>query len=306
MPRWAVLTALTAALFATNAAFIEYPEKFVSPPFPMTLGFVVWSFTMVACAIFALARSGQPVEYRWPAIGYGCAVGLLGSIGQLLMFIALRSGPAYIVVPVVSLYPVITVLLAIALLGERAGKLTSVGVVLAICAIVLLSIQDPSSDAPIQGWTWVACSVTALAMWGAQGWLVKASSGHLQEESLFFYMAAAGVAVAPGALLLTDWSQPVNWGPSGPLLTAAIQLPNAIGALLSIYAYRQGKLIIVGPVIALYPLLTIVLSLILYQRVPDMRTSIGMAVAIAAIATIAFAEAAPRTANETAAAAASK
>ncbi len=50
----------------------------------------------------------------------GSAVGVLGAGGQLILFEALRNGPAYLVFPIVSLYPVVTVLLSLWLLQERA------------------------------------------------------------------------------------------------------------------------------------------------------------------------------------------
>jgi drug/metabolite transporter (DMT)-like permease len=292
MPRWLVLTALSALLFGVNAALIEVPEKFVRPPFPMTLGYVVWSGTMLLCAGIALRRVGWGLERGPRALAHGSAVGLLGSAGTILWFAALRGGPAYLVVPIVSLYPVVTVVLAVWLLGERTRWPAALGIVLALAAIVLLSLPEPDGG-PARGGPWLAWSLCALFMFGAQGWLVKASGGALGEESLFFYMAAAAAALAPVAWGMTDFRQPINWGWTGPGLTAAIQLPNAVGALLSIYAYRAGKVILVGPIIGLYPLVTIVLSLALYRRVPGPALLAGMALALVATALIAVAEAVP-------------
>jgi len=85
----------------------------------------------------------------------------------------------------------------------------------------------------------------------------------------------------------------MNWGLMGLWLTALIQFPNALGALLSIRAYRQGKVILVGPIIGLYPLVTIVLSVVLYHRLPDVRFVIGMFLSLCAIALIAVGEASP-------------
>ncbi len=290
MPRWVVLTSLSVLFFGVQAAFIEIPEKFFDPPFPITLGYVVWSMTMLACAAFALWRARWKLQYDRRALAYGNGMGLLGSVGTLLLFEALRDGPAYIIVPIASLYPVVTVVLAATHLKERAGKWAIVGIVLATFAILLLSLQTPGQS-PVRGWVWLVWSLLALVMYGLQGWLIKVSANALREESVFFYMAATAALLCPIALWMTDFSLPVNWGLSGPWLTAAIQLPNAVGALLAIYAYREGKVIIVGPIIGLYPLVTIVLSLIVYQRVPDMRTFAGMVLALTAIALMALGEA---------------
>ncbi len=290
MPRWVILTALSAILFGVQAALIEIPEKFIRPPFPLTLGYVVWSITMLGCAAFALWRAHWRLQYDRRALLYGNGMGLMGSIGTLLLFAALRDGPAYIIVPIASLYPVVTVILAATHLKERAGKWAVVGITLALVAILFLSLQEPGSS-PVRGWVWLVWSLLALVMFGLQGWLIKASAHALAEESVFFYMAATAALVAPAAVWMTDFSLPINWGLSGPWLTAAIQLPNAVAALLAVYAYREGKVIIVGPIVGLYPLVTIVLSLLVYQRVPDLRTMAGMALALIAIALMAIGEA---------------
>jgi drug/metabolite transporter (DMT)-like permease len=179
--------------------------------------------------------------------------------------------------------------LAVVSLGERASRLAAAGIGSALAAIVLLSMQDPE-HAPIRGWMWLVYSILAMLMFGVQGWLIKRSAGALEEESVFFYMAAAAVALVPVAVPITDFSRPINWGLAGPWLTAAIQLPNAVAALLAIYAYRAGRAIIVAPLIGLYPLVTIALSLLVYQRIPDLRSTAGMALALAAIAMLAVSE----------------
>jgi transporter family protein len=58
----------------------------------------------------------------------------------LPLFVALeRGGKASIVVPLVALYPLLTVLLALVFLGEQLGGRQWLGVLLAIVAGVLLS-----------------------------------------------------------------------------------------------------------------------------------------------------------------------
>lgn len=48
------------------------------------------------------------------------------------------------------MYPVVTIVLAATLLRERAGKPAVLGVLLALGAIVLLSIQEPGNT-PVHG-----------------------------------------------------------------------------------------------------------------------------------------------------------
>jgi drug/metabolite transporter (DMT)-like permease len=209
-------------------------------------------------------------------------VGLLGAGGQLLLFQALRTGPAYIVFPFISLYPVVTVALSVTLLKERASRRAWAGICLALPAIVLLSWQ-PSGGGPATGRLWLILALLVFAAWGVQAYVMKLSNLTMRAESIFFYMAATGVLLIPGAVVMTDFSQPINWGWNGPWLAALIQVLNAIGALCLVYAMRYGKAIIVTPMTSLAPVLTIILSLLIYQVVPHGVLVAGMALASVAI-----------------------
>ena len=105
----------------------------------------------------------------------------------------------------------------------------------------------------------------------------------MSSESIFFYMAATAVVLIPVAVWMTDFSKPVNWGWRGPWLAAAVHVLNSIGALCLVFALRYGKAIIVVPMTSLAPVITIVLSLILYQVVPSGVLVGGMALASIAI-----------------------
>ena len=102
--------------------------------------------------------------------------------------------------------------------------------------------------------------------------------------SIFFYMTVSGIVIIPIALAMTDFSENINWGLSGPYLATLIQLLNAIGALFLVYAFRYGKAIIVSPMTnAGAPMITIILSLMIYATVPHPLIICGMLLAIVAI-----------------------
>ena len=83
--------------------------------------------------------------------------------------------------------------------------------------------------------------------------------------------------------MMTDFSQPVNWGFKGPYLAAFIQILNAFGALCLVYAFRYGKAIIIAPMTtALSPVLTVIISLSIYAVMPHPVIISGMVLAIVA------------------------
>jgi drug/metabolite transporter (DMT)-like permease len=97
-------------------------------------------------------------------------------------------------------------------------------------------------------------------------------------------MMLTAILLAPVAFLMTDMSVEINWGFRGPGLTALIQVLNAIGALMLVYAIRYGKVIIVTPMTnAMAPVITIVISLIIYAVIPHVIIIIGMVLALTAI-----------------------
>jgi transporter family protein len=75
----------------------------------------------------------------------GTLDGITNSLGALFLYMSLESGAkASIAVPLTALYPLLTVLLAVALLGERVSPLHWVGIILAVVAAVLMSLETPA------------------------------------------------------------------------------------------------------------------------------------------------------------------
>jgi drug/metabolite transporter (DMT)-like permease len=277
---WLVYAIVTTLFWGVWGAFIEAPEK---RGFPATLGYVVWSLTMIPCAIVALALVGWELETDLRSVLLGCTAGLLGAAGQLVLFQTLRKGPAYLVFPVVALSPVVSVALSVLLLGETASARAWAGIVLALVAIPLLAYQPPDRSSPVKGYLWLAMAIGVMFAWGLQAIVLRFANQTMSSEGIFFYMMATGVALAPFAVLMTDFKQDINWGPSGPWLAAGIQILNSVGALMMVYAFRYGKVIIVSPMInALAPVITIVLSLLLYRVIPNKVVTAGMVLAAAA------------------------
>lgn len=258
---------------------IEMPEK---AGFPATLGYTVWALTMILPALVALKIINWKLEYDSRSIFLGAVIGLLGAGGQLILFQALRMGPAYLVFPFISLSPVITILLSYWFLKERASRRGWFGIALALLAVPLLSYQPPRNTASA-GYLWIILSLLVFLAWGIQAYVMKFANRTMKAESIFFYMMLTGLMLIPFALMMTDFTQPINWGFKGPYLAAMIQILNSIGALCLVYAFRYGKAIIVSPLTnAGAPVITIIISLIIYQVIPHPIIISGMVLAVIA------------------------
>jgi drug/metabolite transporter (DMT)-like permease len=276
---WLFYAIITTIFWGIWGAFIEIPEK---AGFPATLGYVVWSLTMVPCALVALKIIRWKPETDKRSVFLGLTVGILGAGGQLILFEALREGPAYIVFPLISLFPVLTIILSVTFLKEHTNKKHWTGIALAIIAAVFLA-NPKLSGSETTGNSWLLLSVIVFIMWGLQAYVMKFSNNTMKAESIFMYMTIGALLLSPFALWMTDFSQPVNWGFKGPYLAFMIQILNSIGALTLVYALRNGKAIIVVPMTGLSPVITIIISLIIYAVIPGTVLLIGLILAAIAI-----------------------
>jgi len=219
---WLLFALITTIFWGVWGAFIEIPEK---AGFPATMGYIVWAITMIPCAIVALTVIKWKLDTDLRSILLGFSIGLSGCGGQLILFQALRDGPAYIVFPFISLYPVLTIILSVILLKEKAGKKQWIGIILALIAILFLSYQKPGESAA-KGYLWLILSLCVFVMWGIQAYIMKFSNETMKAESIFFYMMVSSLLLIPVAYFMTDFSQEINWSFNGPYLAAIIQILN--------------------------------------------------------------------------------
>ena len=276
--RWLTYALATTLLWGIWGAFAGLPAQH---GFPETLIYVVWALTMAPPALYAMARAGWRVQRDARSVGLGAAIGILGAGGQMLLFYAVRQGPAYLIFPIIAMSPVITIALSYLFLKERTGAMGIAGIVLAVCALPLFDYA-PGSAAHGYG-LWFVLAVGVLLAWGLQAYFIKLANATMSAESIFLYMALCGLLFIPVALWMTDFSQPVNYGLQGPWLAAATQVLNAIGALTLVYAFRFGKALVVSPLVnAGAPLLTTVIAVALAATVPGGFKLAGIGLSLAA------------------------
>jgi drug/metabolite transporter (DMT)-like permease len=278
MKPWLLYALTTLVLWGVWGALAGLPSE---NGLPETLNYVVWSLTMIPPAVLVWNRSGQALLRDRRSVTLGLSIGLLGAGGQLLLFHAVRIGPPYLIFPIISLSPALTIALSFALLRERTGLLGLVGIVLALLSLPLFDYRGAGE--PTGYGSWFAMALAILAAWGVQAYVIKLANATMDAASIFFYMMLSGLLLIPIALAMTDFSQPINYSLDGPGLAAVIQVLNAVGALTLVLAFRYGKAIIVSPLVnAGAPLLTALLSLLLAGAVPGPYKIAGIVLALTA------------------------
>jgi drug/metabolite transporter (DMT)-like permease len=275
MNGWIPYAGLLVLFWGVWGAFSSLPTKWYGYPDPMV--YVVWSLTMILPAWISLR--GKRFDRSKVAAGYGLLIGLTGAGGQLLLFKALTIGPAYIIFPIIALSPAITVLLAFGVLRERLGVLSWSGVVLALAAVVLFSVSP--GEGGDTGVLYLVLAVLVCVAWGVQAFFMrKAAVAGVEDETTFAWMTISGLLLIPVAIVMMG-GLPLDFPWQAPALTAVTQLLNAVGALFLVMAMSRGKASIVAPVTnALAPVLTIVLSLIVFGASPTGFQVAGIVLAL--------------------------
>ena len=273
---WLIYAFVTTILWGVWGAFTGLSAE---RGFPETLVYCTWSLTMIPMGIFALARAGWRLDCDWRAVLLGLIIGLTGAGGQLVLFYALTTGPAYLIFPLISLSPVVTIAMAYLMLGERTNFVGAAGIVLALVALPMFDFSAGGLSEG-KGAGWFVLAMIVMGAWGVQAFFMKLANRHMSAESIFFYMMLSGLLLAPAAWSMTDFSKPVNWGADGPYLAAGIQLLNAIGALTLVYAFRYGQAIVVSPLTnAGAPLMTAAISFIAMGALPGSLKIAGIVLA---------------------------
>jgi drug/metabolite transporter (DMT)-like permease len=290
---WLIYAFATTILWGVWGAFTELsPQR----GFPETLVYCVWSLTMIPPALYALARAGWRLERDPRAIVYGLIIGLTGAGGQMVLFSAVTMGPAYLIFPLISLSPMVTIAMSYILLRERTNMLGAAGIVLALLALPLfdfspqgLSESLGASSGAGKELGWFVLALIVMLAWGVQAYFIKLANRSMSAEGIFFYMMVTGLMLAPVAWAMTDFGRPINWGADGPWLAAGIQVLNAIGALTLVYAFRYGQAIVVSPLTnAGAPLMTAVISLLAIGTLPGHLKLVGLVLAFVAAVLLAM------------------
>ena len=276
---WLLYALVTMIIWGIWGAFSDQTTL------PKTLVYVVWALSMIPCALVALANIKFKLDMRSKPALLSMGVGLLGAGGQLVLFLALDYAPAYLVMPMISVAPIVTVLLSTIFLKERVSKLGILGIALAFVALICFALPD-SKDGAVSSWIWIVYASMVFIFWGIQAFVMKLANNSTPDaESVFVYMAISAVILIPVALLMgKDEPSLCSFGWGEPIKVFGVQILNAIGAFTLVYANRYGKAMIVAPLAdACAPVIMCVISLILYAAVPTVPQIIGMVAAISCV-----------------------
>ncbi len=285
-PRWLIWTIATLLAWGIWAILAKQIGDALSPTQSQilsTLGL------LPILAALALNKETQAPRNRGRGICLAFGSGVVSCLGNIPYYTALGSGAkAATVVPLTSLYPLITVLLAAVLLKERLNSIQVAGVILSLVAIYLFNVPDE------EGYVshWIALALVSILLWGAAALLQKMATNDISGSAAALWFLVA-FAVIGGAMLLyeplPDAVSPTIW-----LLVIGLGFMLALGNFTILLAFASGgKASIITPMTGLYPLISIPIAILAMGETMNWREATGVAFAVAGVITLSW-ESRPR------------
>ena len=136
MPHWLLLSLIALVAWGITGNTQKISTNYISTPF----SFIGFALAFIPVALLTMALF--PVSLALPAevLSLGVLSGVLNGFGALTSFAAFEKGAkSAVAVPIMYLYPLITVVLAHAFLNERISAPHWAGIALAPVAAWLLS-----------------------------------------------------------------------------------------------------------------------------------------------------------------------
>jgi drug/metabolite transporter (DMT)-like permease len=275
IPKWLVWAALASVSYSAWAVLAKYVGDAVDAAHGQALS-TLGMLPMIA-ALALLRRPADPGKRR-----RGILVALLGgvcsSLGDIPFFTALAGGKSAAVVSITALYPLATVLLAFVLLRERLGPIQLAGIPLSLAAIYVLSVREEQAlFSPL-----ALVALLPVVLWGVAGFLQKVSTNDVSGNTSAVWFLSAfvplGIAIVLWRPLPANIPMPV-W-----LLTSALGFALAFGNFAVIVAYaKDGKASVITPLVGLYPVLSVPVSIWLFDETIGWREILGISLAVVGI-----------------------
>ena len=128
---------LIAILYGVGTFF----AKIVSERDPF-IQWIIVNIVGILLTVFIVIKDPQRLwQIQGKILIYGVISAIMVVLGSLLLYYALNRGRASIVVPLSSIGPAITTVLAVLFLGEHLSINQIVGIVLVILGVILISIN---------------------------------------------------------------------------------------------------------------------------------------------------------------------
>lgn len=183
-----------------------------------------------------------------------------------------------------NLAPLVAVGLAILVLGERPSPIQGMGVAVIVVGVTTLTVNRGQSAFAWPLWTLALPIIAALIRGGIQPYLKLGLAVWADPFAavLIGYTVSSLVVFAVAMLRARGW--PSGFKRAGVLWFAVIGLSNGLAVIAMYAALNRGSVTLVSPLVATYPLITLLLSAALLRSVRvGLKLVLGVAGTVAGV-----------------------
>jgi drug/metabolite transporter (DMT)-like permease len=244
---------------------------------------VAYPVEAILLGLLAVAVGG-PIQSG--AVIWGCLYGVGMAFGMWAFFAALGAGPISVVSPLAAvLNAAVPVAVGVAL-GERPGQAASVGVVLALVAVMLVS-----REATVEG-------VTPYRFTPKVAWLTVVAGSAMGLNLVFLHQAPhecklwplvfARLSATAVVFAMSAMSRNLKMPRGKPLkLALGVAVLDICANVTMLLALHTWLLSLASILISLYPAATVVLAMVVLRERVSRCQGVGMVMAMGSVAMIA-------------------
>jgi transporter family protein len=141
----AILLALPPIVLWGVSGFLQ---KLATNHLPARTAALVYLSAFLPVAVFLAVRETWPVSISARTWTLALALGFFLGFGNLAVLTAFaRGGKASVIAPLGSLYPIVSVPIAVLALGETVGRREVFGILFALASVVALAMETPATAA---------------------------------------------------------------------------------------------------------------------------------------------------------------
>lgn len=138
-----VLLALPPIVLWGVSGFLQ---KLATNHLPARTAALIYLSAFLPVAVFLALRETWPTTISARTWALALALGFFLGFGNLAVLTAFaRGGKASVIAPLGSLYPVVSVPIAVLVLGESVGRREAIGILFALISVVALAMETPTS-----------------------------------------------------------------------------------------------------------------------------------------------------------------
>ncbi|MCZ6626246.1 MAG: EamA family transporter [Deltaproteobacteria bacterium] len=263
------LLALVAAFFYSSSNIAARLGLKHSTPLTVTCTALVVRTVTLWTAVY-LTGGAPPVASL--ALFLFVGLGIVQTITSLFSYIGISKVGASRSQTLRSIYPLWSVIIAIAILQEEAGIAVLLGTLSVVAGTILISWRPEGMSSSYRWWH-ILYPLGAAFLAGI-AFPVRRYALNISNEPLFFAALLAFVSSACLGmnLLLGIGRERLVWDRKAILPFILAGGFETLGALLSLIAVSVGQVVVVAPIVATSPLWTLVMSFIVLRDLEKINT----------------------------------